>query len=153
MTPDVETLADHFIQMGRQEVMDGMPEGRDAALAELRFADSLRRSAERLSQRSAESARQQGASWREIGEAVGGITPAGCRAPVQRGGQGAPVKGVQGGVGVEGSSSHPPGGAVRGPLLRVRAGLTDGATESDDGRRMCRRRELVAGSQEPAARR
>jgi hypothetical protein len=78
MTPDVETLADHFIQMGRQEVMEGMPEGREAALAELRFADSLRRSAERLSQRSAESARQRGASWREIGEAVGGITPQGA---------------------------------------------------------------------------
>jgi hypothetical protein len=78
MTPDVETLADHFIQMGRQEVIEGMPEGRNAALAELSFADSLRRSAERLSQRSAESARELGASWREIGEAVGGITPQGA---------------------------------------------------------------------------
>jgi len=78
MTPDVETLADHYIQIGRQEAMEGLPEGRDAALAELRFADSLRRSAERLSQRSAESARGHGASWREIGEAVGGITPQGA---------------------------------------------------------------------------
>jgi hypothetical protein len=78
MTPDVETLADHFIQMGRREVMDGVPEGREGALAELRFADSLRRSAERLSQKSADAARQQGASWREIGEAVGGITPQGA---------------------------------------------------------------------------
>jgi hypothetical protein len=64
--------------MGREEVVGGLPEGRDAALAELRFADSLRRSAERLSQRSAESARQHGASWREIGEVVGGITPQGA---------------------------------------------------------------------------
>lgn len=78
MTPDVETLADHFIQMGRQEVMEGMPEGPEAALAELRFADSLRRSAERLSQRSADAARLQGVSWREIGEALGGITPQGA---------------------------------------------------------------------------
>ena len=78
MPPDVETLADHFIQMGRLEVIDGMPEGRSVALAELQFADSLRRSAERLSQRTAELARQHGASWREIGEAVGGITPQGA---------------------------------------------------------------------------
>jgi hypothetical protein len=78
MTPDVETLADHFIQMGRQEVMGGMADGPEAALAELRFADSLRRSAERLSQRSADAARLQGVSWREIGEALGGITPQGA---------------------------------------------------------------------------
>jgi hypothetical protein len=78
MTPDVETLADHVIQVGRLEVMEGIPEGRETALAELRFADSLRRSAERLSQRAAESARLQGASWREIGQAVGGITPQGA---------------------------------------------------------------------------
>jgi hypothetical protein len=78
MTPDVETLADHVIQVGRLEIMGGIPEGRETALAELRFADSLRRSAERLSQRSADSARQQGASWREIGQAVGGITPQGA---------------------------------------------------------------------------
>jgi hypothetical protein len=78
MTPDVETLADHFIQMGRQEVMEGLPEGPGAALAELAFADSLRRSAERLSQRSADAARLHGVSWREIGEALGGITPQGA---------------------------------------------------------------------------
>jgi hypothetical protein len=81
MTPDVETVADHVIQRGRLEVlevMDGPSDGRDGALAELRFADSLRRSAERLTQRSADAARQLGASWREIGEAVGGITPQGA---------------------------------------------------------------------------
>ncbi len=78
MTPDVETLADQFMQLGRLEAMVGLPEGREAALAELRFADSLRRSAERQSQRSADAARQLGASWREIGEAVGGITPQGA---------------------------------------------------------------------------
>lgn len=78
MSPDLESLADHFIQMGRRQVVSGVSAGREAALAELRFADSLRRSAERFSQRSAESAREQGASWREIGEAVGGITPQGA---------------------------------------------------------------------------
>jgi len=78
MTPDVETLADQVIHTGRQEVVKGMPDGPEAALAELRFADSLRRSAERLGQRSAEAARRHGASWREIGEAVGGITPQGA---------------------------------------------------------------------------
>jgi hypothetical protein len=77
MTPD-ETLADRFIQMGRRDVMKGVPDGPEAALAELVFADSLRRSAERLSQRSADAARLQGVSWREIGEALGGITPQGA---------------------------------------------------------------------------
>jgi hypothetical protein len=78
MTLDVETPADDFIELGLQQAVDGVPPGREAALAELRFADSLRRSADRLSQRSAESGRQRGASWREIGEAVGGITPQGA---------------------------------------------------------------------------
>jgi hypothetical protein len=41
-------------------------------------ADAMRRSAERLSQRSAELARLRGASWRQIGEAVGGITAQGA---------------------------------------------------------------------------
>jgi hypothetical protein len=78
MAQDLESLADHFMQMGRQEAITGVPPGRGVALTELRFADSLRRAAERLGQRSAESARTQGASWREIGEAVGGITPQGA---------------------------------------------------------------------------
>jgi hypothetical protein len=78
MTPDVESLADQVIQTGCDDATRGVGPGREAALAELRFADSLRRSAERLSQRSAESARHLGASWREIGEAVGGITPQGA---------------------------------------------------------------------------
>jgi hypothetical protein len=78
MTPDVESQADHLIQRGIDEVVRDLPAGREAALAQLRFADSLRRSAERLSQRSAEAARMHGASWREIGEVVGGITPQGA---------------------------------------------------------------------------
>jgi hypothetical protein len=75
---DVESLADHVTEIGRQEAAAALPDGRDRALGELQFADSLRRSAERLSQKSAESARAQGASWREIGAAVGGISPQGA---------------------------------------------------------------------------
>ncbi len=78
MTPDIETHVDQLVQRGRSEVSGELPAGRQAALAELRFADALRRSAERFSQRSAEAARAYGASWREIGEAVGGITPQGA---------------------------------------------------------------------------
>ena len=78
MPRDVETLADHVTQAGRQEAAADLPDGLARALGELQFADSLRRSAERLSQKSAESARSQGASWREIGAAVGGISPQGA---------------------------------------------------------------------------
>jgi hypothetical protein len=78
MAADLESLADHFTQLGRREASAGSGSGKEGSLAELRFADSLRRSAERLSQRAADSARHQGASWREIGEAVGGITPQGA---------------------------------------------------------------------------
>ena len=78
MTKDLESLADRFTKMGRHESSEGIEDEREAVLAELRFADAMRRSAERLSQRSAELARMRGASWREIGEAVGGITPQGA---------------------------------------------------------------------------
>ncbi len=78
MDVNVETLADRFVANGCRDVTDGLPEGHDAALAELRFADAVRRSAERRSHRAADSARGAGASWREIGEAVGGITPQGA---------------------------------------------------------------------------
>jgi hypothetical protein len=78
MPRDVESLADHVTQAGRQEAVADLPDGLDRALGELQFADSLRRSAERLSQKSAESARELGASWREIGGAVGGISPQGA---------------------------------------------------------------------------
>jgi hypothetical protein len=78
MAKDLESLADRFTKMGRHESSEGIGDEREAALAELQFADAMRRSAERLSQRSAELARLRGASWREIGEAVGGITPQGA---------------------------------------------------------------------------
>jgi hypothetical protein len=78
MPPDPESIAVRVVETGRQEAVAdelGEPEG---ALAALRFADRLRRSAERLCQASAETARHHGASWRSIGEAVGGITPQGA---------------------------------------------------------------------------
>jgi hypothetical protein len=78
MSPDLESLADQIIQASLNDAALDAVDSRQAALAELRFADSLRRSAERLSQTSAESARALGASWREIGVAVGGITPQGA---------------------------------------------------------------------------
>ncbi len=78
MSKDVESLADRFTKQGRHESSEGIDDELQAALAELQFADAMRRSAERLSQRSAELARMRGASWRQIGEAVGGITPQGA---------------------------------------------------------------------------
>jgi hypothetical protein len=78
MARDVESLADHVTQVGRREVTADLPDGLLRALAELQYADSLRRAAERLSQTSAELAREQGASWREIGAVVGGISPQGA---------------------------------------------------------------------------
>jgi hypothetical protein len=78
MDTNVETLADRFVERGCRETTEGRRDGHDRALAELRFADSVRRAAERRSQLAAESARLAGASWRQIGEAVGGITPQGA---------------------------------------------------------------------------
>jgi hypothetical protein len=78
MDVNVETMADRVVERGCRDVTEGLREGHDAALAELRFADSVRRAAERRSQVAAESARAAGASWREVGEAVGGITPQGA---------------------------------------------------------------------------
>ncbi len=78
MATEPELIADQVIDSGRGEVVDGASDEKDGSLATLRFADHLRRSAERLCHVSAEKARGQGASWREIGEAVGGITPQGA---------------------------------------------------------------------------
>jgi hypothetical protein len=75
---DPETFTDDLVESGLREAIAGMPNEPDGSLAALRFADLLRRSADRLCHRSAEAARQHGASWREIGAAVGGITPQGA---------------------------------------------------------------------------
>jgi len=78
MPSDPESIADRFVESGRQEVVAGISDEPTASLVALRFADLLRQSAERLSHLSAGTARHHGASWREIGEAVGGITPQGA---------------------------------------------------------------------------
>jgi hypothetical protein len=78
MATDLDLVADRLIETGREEAVVGVADEPAASLATLRFADHLRRSAERLSQVSAENARQHGASWRAIGEVVGGITPQGA---------------------------------------------------------------------------
>jgi hypothetical protein len=78
MPTEPESIVDHLIDRGRGEVVDGISEEKEGSLVTLRFADHLRRSAERLCHVSAEAARGAGASWREIGEAVGGITPQGA---------------------------------------------------------------------------
>jgi hypothetical protein len=78
MSRDLEPLVDALLENGRLELVAGVPDGREGSLALLRFADLLRRSADRLCHDSALAARDQGVSWREIGEAVGGITPQGA---------------------------------------------------------------------------
>lgn len=78
MPSDPQSIADRVVESGRQEAIGDTAGEPGQSLATLRFADQLRRSADRLCQASAEAARYQGASWREIGEAVGGITPQGA---------------------------------------------------------------------------
>jgi hypothetical protein len=75
---DPQSIADLCVERARGEAVADLSDEPAASLAALRFADHLRRSAERLCQTSAEDARRDGASWREIGEAVGGITPQGA---------------------------------------------------------------------------
>jgi hypothetical protein len=78
MVPDSQSIADLCAERGRLEAVTDVAGEPAGSLAALRFADHLRRSAERLCQVSAENARRHGASWREIGESVGGITPQGA---------------------------------------------------------------------------
>jgi hypothetical protein len=78
MPPDPGLIADRHAESGRREAVAGVDGEPARSLATLRFADHLRRLAEGLCQVSAVTARQHGASWREIGEAVGGITPQGA---------------------------------------------------------------------------
>src|SRR5450631_3711743 len=78
MPTDAESVVDTLVERGRQELVAGVSQGREGSLALLRFADLLRRSADRLCHESAMEARNHGASWRELGEAVGGITPQGA---------------------------------------------------------------------------
>jgi hypothetical protein len=75
---NTESLADSLVESGRLEIAAGVSDQPQVSLAVLQFADVLRRSADRLCHAAAQEARQHGASWREIGEAVGGITPQGA---------------------------------------------------------------------------
>jgi hypothetical protein len=78
MSTDVEKMVEALLQKGRREIVACIPDRREESIALLRFADILRRSADRLCHESALAARVHGASWRELGEAVGGITPQGA---------------------------------------------------------------------------
>ena len=73
-----ERVADRAVSHATDEVCRGISEEPARALAALEFADKLRRAAEHLSHASALAARTHGASWREVGAAVGGITPQGA---------------------------------------------------------------------------
>jgi hypothetical protein len=78
MLSELEPLIAGLIESGREQAVLGRAGELDASLATLQFADRLRRAADRLCQEAAEAGRRDGASWRQIGEAVGGITPQGA---------------------------------------------------------------------------
>jgi len=75
---DPDSFVTSLVESGRREAVAGIPDQPRASLATLQFADVLRRAADRLCHLSADAARDNGASWRSIGEAVGGITPQGA---------------------------------------------------------------------------
>src|SRR5450755_3904813 len=77
MPSPMDSVISSLLEEGRREAIATVAEGQDATLVVLQFADQLRKAADRLCQESAEAARGRGASWRLIGEAVGGITPQG----------------------------------------------------------------------------
>jgi hypothetical protein len=78
MTRELESLVARLVESGHQEAVVGTPDDHASSLAALQFADLLRRSADQLCKEAAGRARRSGASWREIGETVGGITPQGA---------------------------------------------------------------------------
>ena len=78
MDDEAERMADRVVEAGRDEVSKGVTDEPDRSLAILAFADELRRAGDRLSHTAALEARSHGCSWREIGMAVGGITPQGA---------------------------------------------------------------------------
>jgi hypothetical protein len=78
MPSDFEMLVSALLETGRQQAVIGVPDEPAGSLATLRFANVLRSSADRICHEAADAARQHGASWREIGEVVGGITPQGA---------------------------------------------------------------------------
>jgi hypothetical protein len=78
MPTDVGSLTATLIESGRQEAIADQGDELSRSLALLRFANRLRQAADHLCQESADAARRHGASWREIGVVVGGITPQGA---------------------------------------------------------------------------
>ena len=77
-TTDLEGLVATLLESGQKQAVIGVSDEPDGSLTTLRFANILRRSADRLCHEAAEAGRGQGASWRQIGESVGGITPQGA---------------------------------------------------------------------------
>jgi hypothetical protein len=75
---DLEDLVATLLESGRKRAVIGAPDEPGGSLTTLRFANILRSSADRLCHDAAEEARGHGASWRQIGESVGGITPQGA---------------------------------------------------------------------------
>ena len=75
---DIEVLVAALLASGRQQAVAGLSDDLAGSLTTLHFANVLRQSADRLCREAAESARGHGASWRQIGESVGGITPQGA---------------------------------------------------------------------------
>jgi len=73
-----DDIAGRTLGHGRDEVARGITREPERSLAILEYADELRRAADQLSRESALEARAHGASWREIGAGVGGITPQGA---------------------------------------------------------------------------
>src|ERR1700689_3927971 len=78
MSTVAEPVVATLVERGRLQLFASVADEPEGSLALLRFADLLRRSADRLCHESASAARNHGASWRAIGEAVGGITPQGA---------------------------------------------------------------------------
>jgi hypothetical protein len=78
MDDHLDAIVERAITAGRDEARAQTSDEPERSLATLGFADALRRAAEHLSHTSALDARTQGASWRSIGVAVGGITPQGA---------------------------------------------------------------------------
>ena len=75
---DIEVLVAALLASGRQQAVEGLSDDLAGSLTTLHFANVLRQSADRLCREAAHSARGHGASWRQIGESVGGITPQGA---------------------------------------------------------------------------
>jgi hypothetical protein len=78
MDDHLTSIVERVIANGRDEARGRTSDEPDRSLTTLEFADALRRAAEQLCHVSALDSRAEGASWRSIGVAVGGITPQGA---------------------------------------------------------------------------